>query len=331
MRLAFDSRSRRRPESSFARVLDLLEAAARSVDLAFEEWNAGACKADVLWSPALEAPAVRGPRLVLTLHDVNPLHADGRPWFLRLRREVVFRRKARGGLLRAWRVATDSEHARGEIEAAFPGFGPLLRVVPLFAHPHMTPGPPDADRLERLGLEPGYLLFLGALRRHKNWECLVRAYARLPAALRRAHPLVLAGSARRAARRAENLIRALELAGQVRLTGVVPEEALPSLYRGAALFVFPSLAEGFGLPPLEAMACGAPVAASRAASLPEVLGDAALWFDPADPAALAETLVRALETPGLREELVEKGRRRAATFHPGRTGAAMKALLEGSA
>jgi alpha-1,3-rhamnosyl/mannosyltransferase len=100
----------------------------------------------------------------------------------------------------------------------------------------------------------------------------------------------------------------------VRFLGPVTSGDLPALYSGALLFVFPSLAEGFGLPPLEAMACGAPVVCSRASSLPEVVGDAGLLFDPADTAALQAALQRALADSGLRQELRQRGQARAAQF-----------------
>ncbi|MGB9880037.1 MAG: glycosyltransferase family 4 protein, partial [Anaerolineae bacterium] len=104
------------------------------------------------------------------------------------------------------------------------------------------------------------------------------------------------------------------IADRVVFTGYVPDEDLPALYSGADLFVFPSLYEGFGLPPLEAMACGTPVVCSKASSLPEVVGDAALMVDPYDVEALAEAMHRVLSDAVLREELRGKGLARAQQF-----------------
>jgi len=327
MRVAFDARDRARPRSSYARVLDLLLGAATAAGLEAEEWTGGSCDAPVLWSPRLDPPPVQGPRLVLTLHDVNPLLPDDRPFFFRLRRDVLFRRRVRGAAARAWRLATDSHDARRRIREHFPPLGERLRVVPLYPAACFTPGPPDPAVLARLGLAPGYTLFLGALRRHKNWARLVRAWGRLPQALRRAHPLVLAGDAHRARRPLRRLLRETLLETEVRVLGGVPGEALPDLYRGAALFVFPSLLEGFGLPPLEAMAAGVPVAAARATALPEVLGEAAAWFDPRDEAAMARVVEEVLADAGLRERLREAGRRRAREWTAARTGAALQGVL----
>src|SRR5215204_5549103 len=98
-----------------------------------------------------------------------------------------------------------------------------------------------------------------------------------------------------------------KLQKQERFIGYVNDETLAILYRLASLFVFPSLYEGFGLPPLEAMACGTPVVTSNVSSLPEVVGDAALLIDPMDPAAIANAMARVLHQPGLRAELVQRG------------------------
>jgi alpha-1,3-rhamnosyl/mannosyltransferase len=111
----------------------------------------------------------------------------------------------------------------------------------------------------------------------------------------------------------------LGLENVIRFLGPVPEEDLPALYAGAALFVFPSLYEGFGLPALEAMACGVPVVCSNISSLLEVCGDATLYFDPTDVKAIAQALGRALAAPDLQAELRERGLARAAQFSWERT------------
>ncbi|HIQ02105.1 MAG TPA: glycosyltransferase family 1 protein, partial [Anaerolineales bacterium] len=110
--------------------------------------------------------------------------------------------------------------------------------------------------------------------------------------------------------------------GNIRWLGPVPEADLPALYTGATTFVFPSLYEGFGLPVLEAMACGTPVACSNTSSLPEVVGDAALTFDPTDTAGIADAVARLLEDADLQADLRERGLRRAARFSWERTARA---------
>ncbi len=324
MEVAFDARVR--VHSSFARVMTLLEAGAERVGLSVSRWSGGPCTAEVLWSTRqADLPPVRGPLRVATLHDLNPLLPDGRPRWRRLHREFRFRSRARRVCHRAWRIATDSEHVRAQLERTFPGSRGRCAVVPLYAAPVFRPegGPSPLA-------EPGYLLYVGALRRHKNWEGLLAAYALLPASLRRRHPLLLVGRARRAAKRLPLLLEGLGLQERVRVLEELPEDELPGLYRGASLFLFPSLLEGFGLPPLEAMACGTPVIASDRASLPEVLGDGARLVDPSVPSALAAAVEELLGDEGAASALRDRGLARAATYGPERSGAAMRALLQGS-
>lgn len=328
--LAFDARCRRNPYSSYARTLDLLAGAARKVELDFAEWQTGPSPAPVLWSPRLEPPPAAAVRLVLTLHDINPLLRDGRSWFLRLHRELNYRRKVQRAARRCWRIATDSQDSKERIAKAFPRLADHLAVVPLYADPKFGPGTPHMGKLSELNLEPGYILYLGALRRHKNWDGLLHAYAGLPLPLRKRHPLVLAGSMKRTKSQVRKLCSRLLLDKEVRLLSKLDDEAVLNLYRGAELFVFPSFMEGFGLPPLEAMACGIPVAASNRTSLPEVLGPAAAYFDPTDPEQIAATLEEILQSATFRQDLQSKGFEQARSYNPRRTGQAILKVLESS-
>ncbi len=162
-----------------------------------------------------------------------------------------------------------------------------------------------------------YILLVSSMYRYKNVNNLISAYARLPTATRRKHPLVVVGSKTVEAeytREVEELARELGVAENVSLVGRVSETAVRSYYSNAHLFVFPSLVESFGLPVLEAMAAGVPVAASASASIPEVGGDAAVYFDPEDPDQMSVIIERMLEDQGLREDLVARGRERVRDF-----------------
>ena len=165
---------------------------------------------------------------------------------------------------------------------------------------------------ERYGLPPGYVLSLGTREPGKNRSTLLRALHLLIEAGRDVHLAVVGqsgwgeGDADAAA--------ALGLARRVHFTGYVDQADLPALYAGASGFVFPSLHEGFGLPVLEAMACGTPVVTSNTSSLPEVAGDAALLVEPTDAAAIAEAVGRVLDAPDLARQLTGAGRERASGF-----------------
>ncbi|KQP18808.1 glycosyltransferase family 1 protein [Pseudorhodoferax sp. Leaf267] len=199
-------------------------------------------------------------------------------------------------------LMTVSHFSRDELRRHFG----LLRsdiVVGVEGGEHACSRADDDAVLRRHGLVPrGYVLSVGSEKPNKNFGILGSAVALLP---QFPWPVAVAGARdigifRGAAVRADGF----------RFLGFVPDEDLPALYRQAACFVLPSLYEGFGLPAVEAMANDCPVLAARAASLPEVCGDAALYFDPRDPASVAAQLQRMATEPGLREQLQAAGRER---------------------
>lgn len=333
-RLALDVRSLAQPFSSFARVVRLIQAGAAAVDLELELWQEGACASEFLWTPHAELPPVSNrPKLIVTVHDINPLLGDGRGLFARLRHASRYRRKVRRIAQQAQIINTGSQDAARRLQQAFPGL-PTPVVTPWFADHDYQPvvaesstEKEDLAQLQILQLSPGYLLYLGALRPHKNWRLALEAYAALAPSLRERHPFVMVGRRHRAAEEADRLVAKLGLGEQVLWREGLAAEALPALYRHAALFLFPSLAEGFGLPPLEAQACGTPVLASRATSLPEVLGDGALLLDPHEPSQWTSAMAHVLTAPEAAEEWSQKGLANAARFSAARLGEAMLQML----
>jgi len=159
-----------------------------------------------------------------------------------------------------------------------------------------------------------YVLYVGSLGPHKNVETLVRVFRRVRQSRRLEHQLVLCGGTRWG-RAVVEAASDLVAAGACVMPEFIPSEDVPCFYHNADAFAFLSLYEGFGLPPLEAMACGAPVVSSNAGSLPEVVGDAGLLVPPTDEEAIGEALHRVLTDSTLREELRTKGYRRAARFN----------------
>ncbi len=178
-----------------------------------------------------------------------------------------------------------------------------------------APTPSEIERVrDRYMLTSPFILYTGNIKPHKNVDRLIEAYAILR---QRGHAdvkLLIIGEEISRFPNLRRLVHRHQLHGHVRFFGFVPDATLSVLYRLASVFVFPSLYEGFGLPPLEAMASGVPVVTSNVSSLPEVVGDAALLIDPLDPAALAAAMGRVLDEPALRADLVRRGYERAQTF-----------------
>ena len=188
-----------------------------------------------------------------------------------------------------------------------------IRVIYPGVDADFRPLPPEEveDFRRRRGLPERYFLYVGNLEPRKNLLRLVQAYARLrPSGV----PLILAGARGWGYAELFQEVEALGLADRVLFPGFIPREELPLWYNGAEAFFYPSLYEGFGLPPLEAMACGTPVVVSTAASLPEVVGTAGLQVAAEDVEAMAETMRRLLEEPELRAELGRRGLAQARNF-----------------
>jgi glycosyltransferase involved in cell wall biosynthesis len=193
-----------------------------------------------------------------------------------------------------------------------------ITVTPLGLDAQYVPSPPEKipEVLSKYGLVPGdYIVSVGTKEPRKNLKRLLAAYAALPDALRRRFPLAVVGGAGWLLDDWAHLLSRWGLTNQVRTLGYVPQEDLPVLYSGAALMAYPSLYEGFGLPPLEAMGCGCPVLTSNVSSLPEVVGDAACMVDPLDEGAISSALARILDDSAERERLRALGLERAKLFH----------------
>ena len=251
----------------------------------------------------------RGP-LVVTVHDLGFLAVpESFPLALRLALKVLVPRS----LARASRVIAVSEFVRRDIVARYAIPPEKIVVIPEGADARFHPRPTSqiVPVLARYGLEPGFLFSLGRLNRRKNLERLLLAYARTR--LASSAPLVVGGKPDYGV---SELLRAT-LSGDasgVRFVGLIPDEDLPAFYSGAAAFVYPSLFEGFGLPVLEAMACGTPVVTSDRTALPELTADAALAVDPESVEALAEAMTRILTDKERAEDLRWRGLERSRLF-----------------
>ena len=252
---------------------------------------------------------------VITIHDL------ALRIFPRLRRRWIgdwigFLKTSRDAW-RSERVVADSEATAGDIVRYIGIPRDKVRVILLAAGPEFRPvddGERVAGVLARIGMErPRYVMFSGTLEPRKNVIVLLRAYLRLRDDFGDVG-LVLAGAPGWKSEGVTEFIRTHGLAEDVRVTGYISPEDIAALYSGAAAFVLPSLYEGFGLPPLEAMACGAPVIVSNGGSLPEVVGDAAIVLPPDDAEGYRREMARVLSSPDLAREMRRKGFLRAASF-----------------
>lgn len=267
----------------------------------------------VYLEPAFVPYSFDGPTVV-TVHDLSWIrHPECHP----PERVRAMERYFEPGLKRASVLLTDSEFVKREIVDVF-GF-PADRIVaiPLGADRVFHPrGTAELARvLQPLQLEAArYFLAVGTLEPRKNLVSAIRAHAALPEATRRAYPLIIAGLKGWGTAAIEAELAPRVARGEVRLTGYLERDALATLVAGATALVYPSLYEGFGLPPLEAMACGVPVITSNAASLPEVVGDAGIQLDALDVDALRDAMAQLAGDPALRAALGSRGLERAGLF-----------------
>ena len=282
---------------------------------------------DIFHSPDFVLPPVRRARTMLTVHDLSfiryPECADAN---LRAYLNKVVPRSVQ----RADFVLADSQNTKNDlvellgvefekIEVVYPGVEDRFRPIE------------DQPLLEevrtRYSLPPRFVLGLGTLQPRKNFTGLIEAFADLRFAICDLR-LVIAGGKGWLYEEIFATVERLGLEEKVVFPGFVADEHLPALYNLADLFVFPSLYEGFGLPPLEAMACGTPVITSDASSLPEVVGEAELMMEATDVEALTEAMKRVLEDNALREGMIAKGMKQAKKFTWEQAAAKLLSLYE---
>ncbi|MFQ6058834.1 MAG: glycosyltransferase family 4 protein [Anaerolineae bacterium] len=287
-------------------------------------WEIARRSPDILFVPAHVLPLIHPRRSVVTVHDLGYLyypraHRPFDRWYLhwstfyhvRAACHLIADSQAtRDDLIRHYRAVPE------RVTVVYPGCDEIFRPVT------------DANRLARVkkryGFRGDYVLHVGTLQPRKNLERLLEAFAHLDGELQ----LVLAGKRGWLYDRIFRRVEELGLGDRVLFAGHVPQEDLPALMSGARLLAMPSLYEGFGLPVVEAMACGTPVVCSNASSLPEVAGDAALLVDPLDVEGMAAAMERVLGDDELRAELIERGFERAKKFSWERCARQTLAVLE---
>lgn len=205
-------------------------------------------------------------------------------------------------------IITISERSKSDLLLHLPAKQESIIVIPPAASPKYRPlGSMEIEmRLLRLGISFPYILYVGSIEARKNLDRLLEAYAQFRSWSEK-WKLVIVGASKWKFSSVFSTLEQLHLTSDVHFTGYVPEADLPVLYNGASLFVFPSIYEGFGLPVLEAMACGTPVITSNCSSLPEAAGEAAILIDPMDINAIAYAIQQVLGEPDLAMSMRQKG------------------------
>ncbi|MEA1909976.1 MAG: glycosyltransferase family 1 protein [Patescibacteria group bacterium] len=246
---------------------------------------------------------------VVTIHDLTLWFFSGRSrkdWLNRFLYKQVIKRAAE----KAERIIAISHNTKKDIVKLLGQSEDKIFVVHEAAskrHSKLTsPGRIEGIKA-KFGITKPYMLYVGQWRAHKNIVRLIRAFHIAKRRYQLDSQLVLVGKIDKKAPEVLEVIKKLNLKSDVVLTGFVPDEELPYLYHGSEVFIFPSLYEGFGLPPLEAMASGTPVIASNSSAIPEILGKAAKYFDPRDVENIAKTMVEVMKNGALRKRLKTAG------------------------
>jgi glycosyltransferase involved in cell wall biosynthesis len=265
---------------------------------------------DLFHCPHFDLPWLTPGRVVATLHDLKYLiHPDFFPRTGSLRR-LVIRAMMRHTLSRAAQVITPSQSTANDLIRYLNAPAEKLRVIPLGVdESHFAMAKPEslAATRRRYGLEQPFILFVGERRPHKNLEGLLRAFDLFHRKISPAHLLVIVGKPYSDYAQPETLVKALGLEKCVRFFEDLPDSDLPSIYHAADAFILLSRYEGFGLPVIEAMACGTPVVVSNVTSLPEVAGEAGLQVSPDNPEQAAEALGRIITGGRERQQRIALG------------------------
>ena len=272
-----------------------------------------ALRVRVLHSPAYVAPLALAARSIVTVHDLS---FELFPAMFNRSNSFYLSRFTRLSLSRAYHTIAVSEATKRDIIRLYKIRPERITVIRNGVSQRFTPVSADVveEFKRRRGLPERFFFYCGTIEPRKNVGGLIRAYARLPADLRAAMPLIVAGAAGWHFKPVFHLTESLGLVNAVRFVGYISSEEQSLWYNAATVFVYPSLYEGFGLPPIEAMACGAPTIVSDRGSLPEVVGSGAIIIDPTSYDRLAAEMSRLAQDAELRRDLSRRGIQQAAGF-----------------
>lgn len=282
---------------------------------------------DLFWSPLLTLPRHCPVPSVVTVHDLTPVLY---PEMQRLKVRLSVLPFLERTIESATAIVTGSQATADELRFHFPNSRDRLEIVHHGVSKEFHPADAEAVAAtrRRLGVpDEGYILYVGSIEPRKNLSRLLDAWQALKEEDRQTPPLLLAGPYGWHSRGLLRRIQNLEALGLRRL-GRLPESELVAVFQAARVFVYPSVYEGFGLPPLEAMACGVPTLVSNASSLSEIVADAGIRIDASDTVAWAHAIRQVLRDRPLAEDLRGRALERAAAFSWSRAAAAMRSIFE---
>lgn len=262
-------------------------------------------KIDIFFSPYPKVPLFTKAKSIISLLDLTYLIL---PQYKKLLKNKIYSYFMLETFVeRSDLICTISHNSKNDIVDTLDVPESNIRVITLSVGEHFKPSDDDdiATIRQKYNLNKKYILYLSNANPHKNLKSLIKAYDQLSTDLKQEYQLVVCGG---------NKSETFTSTDAIKYLGRIPEKDLPAVLSGANLFVFPSLYEGFGLPPLEAMACGCPVISSNTSSMPEVLGDSCLYFDPHDTGAIKDQMIAVLNNEELRKDLIEKGLIKASAY-----------------
>ena len=269
---------------------------------------------DVFLTPYFKAPLCKPTKMVVIINDIIPLVASQYQKLKYFFKRTYFRAMIKSAIKKADRIITISQHSKKDI-VEFSGIDSTkIEIMTLAVDPYKLDRLKSEKVVGRYGVNDKFIFYFGNFNQHKNIKGLLTVYNKLPDYIKNHYKLVIGGKKNKHYSALVKLVKLLAIKNKVMFIDSISDEDLLCFYNAAQLFVFPSLYEGFGLPVLEAMACGTPVVAFNVTSIPEVTGDAAILVNPNDTNSLSKAIEKVLLNETLRNNLIAKGIERAKKF-----------------
>ena len=284
---------------------------------------------DIFLTPYFKAPVLCTCKLVIIINDLIPLLSKEYLGSKKIFTKFYFKTFIKASIAKADKIIAISDQTKKDIINQFNISENKVEVVYLNVDPIYSQTKFNSDRIEKkYGISGNFILYVGNFNPHKNVSTLIHAYSDLPEEIKQQYHLVIGGRKDSNCSELAKLVKVLRIDDNVTFPGFIQENELPAIYSASSLFVFPSLYEGFGLPPLEAMASGTPVIVSNAGSLPEVVSSAGILVNPKDIKGIRNEILNVLLDKKLSKKMKKMGLSRAKEFTPKKTADEILAVLK---